>query len=293
MFGDPDRAVAVMDSATLTALAFRAADGDRAALERICRELQDPIYRLALRFFSSPDDAEDCTQEILIQVITHLGSFEGRSSLLTWVYRIASRHLFRTKRRQVEQSVRGAEAFAEWLDTHLAPEPFTAASEAEYRMLCEEVRIGCTYGMLLCLSRELRLAYILGDLLELTDREGAEALEITPAAFRQRLKRARATVRPIIAGRCSLVVPGGTCRCDRQIRSSMDYGLIPPTGPVFVNLPRGRPGISPMDAERFHRAAAQLDVAERFATVFRNDPEFRAPPRVVEELVATCPDLFA
>ncbi len=292
-FGIRSDEATVMESSALNALASRAANGDRDALEQICRELQDPIYRLSLRFFSSPDDAEDCTQEILIQVITHLGSFEGRSSLRTWVCRIASRHLLRTKRRRVEQSVRGAEAFAEWLDSHLAPEPFTAASEAEYRMLCEEVRIGCTYGMLLCLSRELRLAYILGDLLELSDREGAEALDITPAAFRQRLKRARETVRPIIAGRCSLVDPGGTCRCDRQIQSSMDHGLIPAAGPVFVNLPCSRLGVSPADTERFHRAAAQLDVAESFAVVFHNDPQFRTPSRIVEELVASCPDLFA
>lgn len=277
----------------LNALAALAAAGDPEALERLCRELQDPIYRLALRFFSSPDDAEDCTQEILIQVITHLGSFEGRSQLLTWVYRVASRHLSRTRQRRIEQSVRGPEAFARWLDVNAAPEGYEAASEAEYRILCEEVRLSCTYGMLLCLSRELRLAYILGDLLELTDREGGEALEITPAAFRQRLKRARETVRPIIAGRCGLVAPAGTCRCDRQIQSSIDYGLIPSTGPVLVRLPCSSAGVSPADGERFQRAAEQLDVAERLATVFRNDPAFTAPARILEALRTACPDLFA
>lgn len=286
---DSDRA-----APALNALASSAAAGDRDALERLCRELQDPIYRLALRFFSSPDDADDCTQEILIQVITHLGSFEGRSQLLTWVYRIASRHLSRTRQRRIEQSVRGPEAFARWLDVNAASEPYeAAASEAEYRMLCEEVRLSCTYGMLLCLSRELRLAYILGDLLELTDREGGEALEITPAAFRQRLKRARETVRPIIAGRCGLVAPEGTCRCDRQIQSSIDHGLIPSTGPVLVRLPCSSAGVSPADGERFRRAAEQLDVAERLGTVFRNDPVFTAPYRILEALRTACPDLLA
>jgi hypothetical protein len=50
--------------------------------------------------------------------------------------------------------------------------------------------------------RDLRIAYILGDLREMTDKEGAEALRISPAAFRKRVERARTTVRPIIAGRC-------------------------------------------------------------------------------------------
>src|SRR5687768_5182080 len=211
---------APQEATDLNALARDATAGDRRALERLCESIQDLVYRLALRFFSDPDDAADATQEILIQVVTHLGGFEGRSRFTTWVYTIASRHLARTKTRRIESMVAGAEPFAEWLDTHIAPESYRADTEAEYRMLCEEVRISCTYGMLLTLSRDLRLAYILGDLLEMSDREGAEALEISPAAFRQRLVRARATVRPIIAGRCSVVDPGGSCSCDRQVAAS-------------------------------------------------------------------------
>jgi hypothetical protein len=44
---------------------------------------------------------------------------------------------------------------------------------------------------------------------------------------------------------------------------------------------------------RFARAAAQLDVAERFADAFRTDPAFTAPASVVEHLRRSCPDLFA
>lgn len=273
----------------LNALVFSAAQGDRDALERVCRAVQDPVYRLALRFFSNPQDAEDSTQEILIQVITHLGSFEGRSRFTTWVYTIASRHLLRARRRQVEASVQGPEPFAEWLDSHLAPEPYRADSEAEYRMLCEEVRIGCTYGMLLTLSREVRIAYLLGDLLEMTDQEGAQALGITPAAFRQRLARARRTIRPILAGRCGLVDPAGSCDCGRMVGPSIECGIIPQGKPVFVALRRGPSG---MDAERFRRAADQLDVAERFAGLFRTEPRFQAPAGVLAELRRRCPDLL-
>jgi RNA polymerase sigma factor (sigma-70 family) len=274
----------------LEELARAAAGGDRDALERVCAAIRDPIYRLALRMLSSPADAEDCTQDIMVQVVTHLGSFEGRSQLMTWVYKIASRHLMRTRKREVESSVKGAEAFAAWLDAHQAAEPYRAESALEYRELCEEVRIGCTYGMLLCLSRELRLAYILGDLLELTDKEGAAALDITAAAFRQRLKRARETVRPILKGRCSVYDPAGTCRCDRQIQPSFAHGLIPATGPVYTRLPCVREAAR---EPRFARAAEQLDLVHRFAEGFRDDPAFAAPPSVTEHLRTACPDLFA
>ncbi|MGH2708584.1 MAG: RNA polymerase sigma factor, partial [Actinomycetota bacterium] len=89
---------------SLEELARRAASGDRSALERVVAAVRDPIYRLALRMLSDPDDAEDCTQDILILVVTHLGSFEGRSRLLTWVYKIASRHLLRLRKRAAERS---------------------------------------------------------------------------------------------------------------------------------------------------------------------------------------------
>jgi RNA polymerase sigma factor (sigma-70 family) len=274
---------------SLEALAVRAASGDRDALEQVCQALRDPIFRLALRFFSDPSDAEDSTQDILIQVITHLGSFEGRSKLTTWVYRIASRHLLRTKRRGAEPTVHSAAEIAEYLDASLAPAPYTAADEAEYRILRDEVRTSCTYGMLLTLSRGVRLAYILGDLLEMTDQEGAEALEISPAAFRQRLARARQTIRPIIAGRCGLVDDAHSCRCDRQIQAALDNGLIPPDGPVLVRLEREPP---PLDRARIDRAAEQLDVAERFAGLFRTEPRFKAPIRIMQELRQACPDLL-
>jgi RNA polymerase sigma factor (sigma-70 family) len=251
------------------------------------------VYRLALRFFSDPEDAADATQEILVQVVTHLGSFEGRSKFTTWVYTIACRHLAQSRRRHVEASVAGPERFGEWLDTHLAPESYRADSEVEYRMLCEEVRISCIYGMLLTLSRELRLAYVLGDLLEMTDVKGAEALGISRAAFRQRVARARASVRPIIAGRCSVVDPTGSCSCDRQVGPSLECGLIPATGPVFVALRRGVPAGSAggVDMGHLRRAADELDVAERCAEVLRTEAPFQAPQRVLEELRRACPGL--
>ena len=109
------------------------------------------------------------------------------------MYTIASRHLLGTKKRMVEASVKGPIPFGEWLDAHLADHDYDAASQAEYNELCGEVRISCTYGMLLCISRDARIAYLLGDLIGLNDVEGSEVLGIGRAAFRQRVARARAT----------------------------------------------------------------------------------------------------
>ena len=63
----------------LDRLARRASEGDRGALSELVREIQHPMYRLALRFLGNPDDAQDACQEILIRIVTRLGTFEGRS----------------------------------------------------------------------------------------------------------------------------------------------------------------------------------------------------------------------
>ncbi len=272
----------------LAEAATRAVNGDRAALDDVCRGLQDPIYALALRVFSRPSDAADATQEALVTIITNLASFEGRSKLLTWAYTVASRQFLRMKRRTVEDTVVDPATFGAWLDEHRAqPGPETVAS-VEFDELCAEVRIGCTYGMLLCLNREQRVAYLLGDVIGFTDVEGAAACEITAPAFRQRLSRARRTMRQLMDGRCGLVRTANPCRCASIIDASVAAGITDPANRVyatgdFANL---------IETNTIERAAAELDIAVAVREVFRSDPNWTAPPQVWAKLQATLPTLI-
>jgi RNA polymerase sigma factor (sigma-70 family) len=279
-----------MGDVSLDQLAERAAAGDSAALARLVEEVQHPIYRLALRFLGHPEDAKDASQEVLVRLITNLGSFEGRSRFMTWAYTVAVRQLMRTRKRQIESSVKGAEAFAAFLDQGLADRDFTA-EEAEYRLLCEEVRISCTYGMLLCLSRPLRASYILGDAMGMPDTVVAEICGISRAAQRKRLARARQTIRHIIAHRCGLVDASNPCRCGRQIQSSLALGIMDRDHLVFAEHPRIDSG--PIETGTIERAAEQLDLALAMSEVYRSDPGFAAPREVWERLREVCPDLLA
>src|SRR4029434_5078901 len=79
----------------------RSWDGDRESLERVVDQIQRPVYNLALRMLWHPEDARDATQDILIRVITHLGSFRGDSRFLTWV-RVAANSLITSRQSRVE-----------------------------------------------------------------------------------------------------------------------------------------------------------------------------------------------
>ena len=146
--------------------ARRAIDGDRDALERLVRAIQGNIYGLALRMLCNREDAEDATQEVLVRIVTRLSQFDFRSRLKTWAYRVAVNYILDVKKSAVERLHLSFERFAEDLTGGLGPE---APAETERSFLIEEVKVACTTAMLQCLDRPHRLAYVLGEILELPD----------------------------------------------------------------------------------------------------------------------------
>src|SRR3954452_316542 len=98
---NPFTEVAKDDSAD-SILVKQAIGGDRAVLERLVLRHQAWVYNIAVRMVFRPHDAEEVTQEVLVKVITRLGTFKGQSSFRTWLYRIATNHVLNMKRRGTE-----------------------------------------------------------------------------------------------------------------------------------------------------------------------------------------------
>ncbi len=262
-------------------LVEKARGGDRAALEALVTRLQGRIYNLAVRMLWHPADAEDATQEILVKVVTHLGDFRGQSRLSTWVWRIAANHLLTTRKRRAEQQALTFTEFARDLDQGLSDTLPSVAAEVDERLLEEEVKIGCMQGMLLCLSREERAAYVLGEIFQVTDREGADIFDISPAAYRKRLSRARTAVRAFMQRKCGLVDPANACRCRRRVRPAIEKGRLDPRRLLFAQG-AGAPAIV--------RGTAEMEELDRAAALFRSHPSYQAPAttsRLLRELLAT------
>ncbi len=200
-----------------------AIDGDRDALETLVRALQSDIYGLALRMLCNREDAEDATQEILIRIVTHLSQFDFRSKLKTWGFRVAVNYILDVKKSPVERLHLSFESFAQDLIEGLGLE---APAETEHSLLIEEVKVGCSLGMLQCLDRPHRLAYVLGEIFEMSGPEAAEALDISPDLFRKRLQHARTAILAFTRNYCGLVSDAAACSCNRQVPAALRSGKV-------------------------------------------------------------------
>jgi RNA polymerase sigma factor (sigma-70 family) len=253
--------------------------GDRAALEELIRAVQDRIYNLAMRMLGHPQDAQDATQEILVKMITHLGDFRGESAFSTWVYRIAINTLLNTHKRQEERQTESFEQLAARIEAGVTWTTGERQPDIDERLLAEEIKIGCTQGMLLCLDRDHRIAYILGELFEVSSQQGAEILEITSQAFRQRLSRARKLLRAFLQQHCGLIDPANPCRCQKQIAPCMASGRLHPDRLLFVQHP-----VAPFPSVQPDPVMQELRTLDRVAAIYRSHPNYEAPAVFVEAI---------
>lgn len=200
-----------------------AQQGEGAAVEEVLLSVQDKIYNLAHRVLVNPDDASEATQEILIQLLTKLSTFRAESAFSTWAYRIAIRHIMSAKKLRDRDPGLTFEMFAADLETGLVADPPEAPDQA---LLLNELRVSCTMAMLLCLSMDLRLAYVLGDVFELDQSEASTILELEPATYRKRLSRARADVIAFTSRHCGLVGTETKCSCPRRLPAALEAGRV-------------------------------------------------------------------
>ncbi len=247
----------------LAAIVDTARAGDRRALEQVVAAIQDDIYRLALRMTACPDDARDACQEVLIKVVTRLDSFRGESSVRTWAYRLAVRHLLDRKRSRVENLALTFERLgADLVDglSHVS---------SDDGVMVAEVKLGCTLAMLTCLDREHRLAYILSDVFDLAHGDAADLCSVTEDTYRQRLSRARRTLETFTESFCGLARAEAPCRCDKRVARAAELGRIE----------RGKPRLALSDA---HAATKEMQGLYDAARLMREHPTYTAPRDVVE-----------
>ncbi len=263
----------------LERLVEAAKEGDKKALEDLILKIQDKIYGLALRVLYNPSDAEDASQEILLKIITHLGTFRGESSFTTWMYRVAVNHLLTIRRRRAELEAVSFEEYEKSLELDSAVDWQESHSSALQNIFLEEIRISCLQGLLLCLDREHRLAFLLVDVFDVSSEQGAAILEITPAAFRKRLSRARERIQDFLIRNCALTNPDNPCTCERYLISQHYMERVEEKDLVFAKHPcRIR-----REGGTLNRIK-EMDELTQIATLYKRYPDFQAPAVLIENI---------
>lgn len=212
-----------------------AINGDKKALQNLIIRHQLFIYNLALKMTKSIEDAEDLTQEVFIKAITSLSKFEGKSKFRTWLYRITVNHFLNTKKRKSELKTVDFETYFNSIDAMPSNE-LTNQEQNDLSDSIEELRISCTAGMLLCLDREQRMIYILGEMFDIDHNLGSEIMGITAGNFRIRLMRARQDLYNWMNERCGLVNKSNPCRCAKKTRAYINAGVVDPNNLKFNTL---------------------------------------------------------
>ncbi len=176
----------------LSELVSRARHGDREALEAVLATLAPSVHRFGMRMCKNAHDADDVLQDTLISIATHLGEFEGRSSLSSWVFALTRSACTRRRRGLKNRPHVSDDAIADRPDH--APTPEARAAEEELSSALSSALDG--------LSDDYREVILLRDIEGLSAPEAASSLKISVDALKSRLHRARealrAALRPLL-----------------------------------------------------------------------------------------------
>jgi RNA polymerase sigma-70 factor (ECF subfamily) len=193
-------------------LVERTRAGDAAALERLMERHASSVYRLVCGITRNTADAEEVVQDVFLAVFRKIGRFEARSTVRTWIYRIAVNTALnkrRGKRREVEVPIEeflpaflpdghraGERDFllADWSDT--PEEVFLAgAGRATLQRAIDE------------LPDDYRAVLVMRDVEGLSNEEVAGVLGHTVSSVKSRLHRARLVLRERLTRSFQLAVP--------------------------------------------------------------------------------------
>jgi RNA polymerase sigma-70 factor (ECF subfamily) len=168
--------------------------------EQLFGEYAPRVYSLARRMLANDADAEDVTQDVLLQVLRKLDTFRGESAFPTWLHRVTvNAALAHRRKRAVRDERRVNDPLDHFLEDghHAAPirrwsvAPDQEALDHETQRLIEDAIAG--------LPENYRDVYVLADVEGLANAEIGEMLGLSVAAVKSRLHRARLLMRDALA----------------------------------------------------------------------------------------------
>jgi RNA polymerase sigma-70 factor, ECF subfamily len=171
-------------------------NGDVAAFEQPVKRYDRKLFRIAQHVTHNREDSEDAVQEAFLKAFQHLGEFREDAKFSTWLIRITlnqSLMKLRTQRRIKEVPLDDFQADGEVFPMEVAD----WAPNPEQRYGVSELR-DILIKALTELRPALRAVFVLRDIEELPTAQTAEVLNLSQAAVKARLWRARLQLRELL-----------------------------------------------------------------------------------------------
>jgi RNA polymerase sigma-70 factor (ECF subfamily) len=189
--------LSVYDSESAQLDGLRAGEPD--ACTCLVKRFAPLVYAKALRIVTDPDEAEGVLQLTFIKACEKLSTFEGRSGLGTWLYRIATNEALMQLRR-AHPSFAALESLDEQIQPADLPQNLHAwPLDPAHAALTAELH-GQLERALAALPESLRVVFVLREIERLSTDETAAALDLGESAVKVRLHRARLRLRELLAG---------------------------------------------------------------------------------------------
>jgi RNA polymerase sigma-70 factor (ECF subfamily) len=165
----------------------RCKSGERQALEEFVGLYEKPVYNAAYRILGNPDDAADATQVVFLKAFEHLGQYNSKYKLFSWVYRIAvNESINQLKRGKKQQPLNDNE-----VAVSNSPEAALAAGD-----LSREIQQG-----LMGLTEDYRTVIVLRHFSECSYAQISEILQIPEKTVKSRLYSARQLMKETLQAR--------------------------------------------------------------------------------------------
>jgi len=271
------------DSEKDTELVRRSVNGDREALNEPLERHNPVIFNIAIRMVITPEDAQDITQDVLIKVLTNLAKYDpDKAQFRTWLYRIAINHILTVKKSFYEQRSKTFEGFYEGV-ANVPDESIPAGLEDKTELLSEETKMQCMSGLLMCLTREQRLIYIVGELFKLDHNLGAEIFNLSQENFRKQLSRIRHELSQWMHNRCGLVNRSNPCRCSKKTKGFIERGFVNPDKLLWDKNHENR--IQQYTKDNMQQTLRSVD--EIYGKLYREQPmrESRSVKEIMEDII--------
>lgn len=191
--------------------------------EVIYQKHYEKLFRAAYRITGSKDDSEEVVQETFLNAYKSLASFKRESSFETWIYRIMLNCCYKYIKKREHLPVKDI-AQREGLSEEAFWESLHSNQFVEDTVQVEDLRETCIQLFLNCIPKQQRIAFTLQVLLELPIKKVSDIMEISEAAVKINVYRARQNLKANMEGRCSFINPSNPCQCSNWVKYAIDNG---------------------------------------------------------------------